>query len=62
MNYIKTPEGLRLAAEVQEPVELVGDLHAMKYLDLDKEGLGEYRDYLIEKGVIENKTSTLNTV
>ncbi len=46
---IKTPEGLILAADQSNRCgmhELEGDLDALKLVDLDREGLGEYRSYL----------------
>jgi hypothetical protein len=43
---IKVPEGLTLAADVSNVnvPELEGDVHALKLVDLEKEGLGEYSD------------------
>lgn len=40
---IKAPEGLTLAADVQASnfPELEGDVHALKLVDLEKEGLGK---------------------
>lgn len=46
---IKTPEGLVLAAEQSNNCsvhELEGDLDALKLVDLEREGLGEYKSYL----------------
>jgi hypothetical protein len=42
---IKAPEGLMLASKAQPKIthKLVGDLNALKLVDLDKEGLGEYK-------------------
>jgi hypothetical protein len=44
---IKTPDGLVLAADYKcMPIhELEGDLHALKLVNLEREGLGEYRHY-----------------
>ena len=46
VHDIRPPPGLILAAEQpHNPVhELVGDVHALKYIDLEREGLGQYRD------------------
>ena len=48
VNEFETPEGLRLAAESQPATsyELEGDIEALKLIDLEKEGLEEYRDFL----------------
>ena len=45
---IKTPEGLVLAADYKYSsfYELEGDVSALKLIDLDKEGLGDYKAYL----------------
>ena len=45
---IKAPEGLTLAADYksQSVHELEGDLHALKLIDLNKEGLGQYSEYV----------------
>ena len=44
---IETPSNLKLAADVQSIVpELEGDLDALNLVDLDFEGLSEYRKYL----------------
>ncbi len=50
---IKTPDGLVLAANYQynNLYELEGDLQALRLVDLDREGLGEYRTYLNRLGV-----------
>lgn len=51
-DYVKnipTPPGIRLAADEaanpRRPPELYGDVHALRLVDLDKVGLGEYRGY-----------------
>jgi hypothetical protein len=53
---IKPPEGLRLAADHPAPsnvVELEGDIEALKLVaDLDREGLGAYREFLVSMGVL----------
>lgn len=46
---IRPPSGLVLAADTQVPYrmpELEGDLFALAYVDLEREGLGEYRSFL----------------
>ena len=49
MLEIKTPEGIVLAAEYhsQSVHELEGDLAAFKLVDLDAEGLADYRAQLV---------------
>ena len=56
VHEIKTPEGLVLAAQYQPSGlhELSGDLHALKLVNLEQEGLGAYREYLGRLGVLEN--------
>lgn len=50
---IKTPSDIVLASEHKyNPVfELEGDVEALKYVDLDREGLGEYRTQLERLGI-----------
>lgn len=50
---IKTPEGLVLAANYRynNIHELEGDLQALRLIDLDREGLAEYRSYLSNLGI-----------
>ncbi len=50
---IQLPDGIELASNVARSssydddfIELEGDLHALKLIDLDKEGLGYYKKYL----------------
>jgi hypothetical protein len=45
---IKHPEGLELAANhrYSQMHELEGDIEALRLIDLDREGLGEYKPYL----------------
>jgi hypothetical protein len=45
---IKPPEGMVLAADQQSTVvpELYGDVEALKLINLDAEGLGEYKAQL----------------
>lgn len=45
---IKHPEGIELAANhrYSQIHELEGDIEALKLVDLDREGLGEYKHYL----------------
>ena len=44
---IPTPPGITLAADVRSRsnYELVGEVDALKLVDLDKEGLGAYKNY-----------------
>lgn len=52
---IKNPDGLNLAADVLDrSCELIGDVKALKLLDLDKEGLGEYKSQ-VEKAFESNR-------
>jgi hypothetical protein len=57
---IKTPDGLLLAAESQTQTfyELEGDVQAMRLVDLDKEGLSEYREYLARMGISYTASSS----
>jgi hypothetical protein len=50
---IKTPDNLKLAAEITEPLvhELEGDVNALKLVDLDREELSIYRQYLQRMGI-----------
>jgi hypothetical protein len=50
---IKTPEGLVLAADYQYNAvhELEGDVRALGFVDLDREGLSEYRAMLAKLGI-----------
>ena len=53
INKIPPPDGCQLAFNWprQDLVELEGDADSLKYVDLDKEGFGEYKDYLSSRGV-----------
>jgi hypothetical protein len=46
VTEIRPPPGLILAAEYEPNYELEGDIDALKLIDLDKEGLSEYKKYL----------------
>lgn len=50
---IKTPEGIVLAADYKYNSlhELEGEVAALKLVDLDREGLSEYRSYLQRLGI-----------
>jgi hypothetical protein len=50
---IKTPEGIVLAADYQYNAvhELEGDVKALGFVDLDREGLSEYRSLLAKLGI-----------
>ena len=56
VHEIRQPDGLVLAADYKPNSihELEGDVHALKLINLDQEGLGEYKQYLIRLGVLEN--------
>ena len=53
VNDIKNPEGLVLAADYKYNGmhELEGDLEALKFVDLEREGLSEYKTYLQRLGI-----------
>jgi hypothetical protein len=53
---IKTPDGLVLAADSQAQTfyELEGDVQALGLVDLDREGLSEYRAFLSKLGISFN--------
>jgi hypothetical protein len=55
INKIQPPAGITLASNWRVPkdytYELEGDVHALNLIDLDKEGLSEYRDYLVNKNI-----------
>jgi hypothetical protein len=48
VNEIKAPSGLKLAAETHSAsiINLYGDLEALRLIDLDKEGLSQYRNLI----------------
>ena len=52
VRQIETPNDLKLAADsIAAPRhKLVGDLEALKMIDLEAEGLGEYKEQLISLG------------
>ena len=51
---IKNPQGIELAAESKKEIkfELTGDLDALSLIDLEKEGLGMYKDFLKNSGIL----------
>ena len=53
VNEIKNPDGLVLAADYKYKAmhELEGDLEALKFVDLEREGLAEYKTYLQRLGI-----------
>ena len=57
---IKGPDGLMLAAEYRAPSrhELEGDVHALKLVNLDAEGLSGYRSYLARLGLFEARKNS----
>lgn len=47
VKEIKNPDGLNLATDFSETTcELIGDVEALKLVDLDKEGLSEYKSQI----------------
>ncbi|RNA38024.1 hypothetical protein BpHYR1_049099, partial [Brachionus plicatilis] len=56
---IKTPDGLVLAANYRynSLYELEGDVQALRLIDLDREGLAEYRSYLQRLGIVGGNAS-----
>ena len=48
VTQIEAPDGIKLASNMSRSMsyELEGDLHALKLIDLDKEGLTCYKKYL----------------
>ena len=56
---IATPNGLVLAADskFKGPYELEGDIEALRLIDLEKEGLGEYKSYLTKLGLKLSRSS-----
>ena len=58
VHNIKTPPDVGvLAADKMSSAEheLIGELDMLRYVDLEKEGLGEYTRQLTEKGIIQKK-------
>jgi hypothetical protein len=59
---IKTPDGLVLAANYRynNLHELEGDIQALRLVDLDREGLAEYRAYLQRLGISFNANAAFD--
>ncbi len=58
---IKTPSGIgQLASEFKQSsvYELEGELEGLKHIDLDKEGLSEYRSQLTRLGLISDSSAS----
>ena len=53
VNQIQTPEGIVLAADhvAKKVYDLEGDIQGLSLVDLDKEGLTEYRNQLKKLGI-----------
>ena len=58
LHKIQPPSGIALATQslprkqkTTATYELEGDIEAFKYIDLDKEGLSEYKEYLASRGI-----------
>jgi len=62
VREIPAPDGLTLAADYEPSGvhELEGDLHALKLIDLNAEGLGEYSEYV--RGIASAATSRAGSV
>ena len=60
---IKTPNGLILAADYKSAGyhELEGDLHALRLINLEREGLGEYARYLSDQSTYRSPTNFVAT-
>lgn len=62
--FLKTPDGLVLAADFHnnDVYELEGEVEALKLVDLDREGLAEYRSQLkkFENGYETSITSIID--
>ncbi|CAF0834278.1 unnamed protein product [Brachionus calyciflorus] len=60
VHDIKTPDGIVLAANFRPNsiFELEGDIQALNLIDLDREGLGEYRNYVQRYGNISNRKNS----
>ena len=60
---IKSPEGIVLAANYRYKTmpELEGDVDALKLVDLDSEGLSEYKEYLERYSSVTNNSSNMTT-
>jgi hypothetical protein len=59
---IKPPQGVVLAADYQynQVHELEGELQALRLVDLDREGLGQYKDQLQKLGISYQGSSSPN--
>lgn len=61
VRYLQKPHGLVLSADMGETrCELVGDLYALSLIDLDKEGLSEYKSSVQPTGYTLGKTQSSN--
>ena len=59
VNSFQNPDGLELAAEQKSArYELEGDILALKLVDLNKEGLEEYAEFLNEFNESLSRAST----
>ena len=64
VKEIRPPTGVVLAAEYSAPslIELEGDVQALNLIDLDREGLTEYRHFLTKFGSATSYTSSSSNV
>jgi hypothetical protein len=62
VTSIKAPDGLVLAANYRynNLHELEGDIQALRLVDLDREGLAEYRSYLSGLGISYNPAAAID--
>jgi hypothetical protein len=62
VKEIKPPEGLILAADSSSPLmyELEGDLHALSLVDLEREGLIEYKGFLKQIGFTDSRINKIS--
>ncbi|RNA19890.1 hypothetical protein BpHYR1_024240 [Brachionus plicatilis] len=62
-EQIPRPRGITLATEQNDYLpELIGDVEALKMVDLDRAGLSEYKDYLRQKFALNSKTDLVDEI
>jgi Ca2+-binding EF-hand superfamily protein len=54
VHQIPAPDGIKFAHNSPQEYELVGDVEALELVDLDKEGLSEYKYFLDKSKSISN--------
>lgn len=63
VSAIKPPNGIVQAADVnpnEYGKELYGDLDALRLINLEQQGLGQYREYLNKSGILTNNNNYNN--